>query len=219
MGLTRNIFLMNGFPHRTLGVGAHSPPMHHHAIVPSSLEHAATVATALCIAPLLVESSPYSECILALAVDDDSSGTTSRPARRTRPRQGADQRAASYISKPSPTPNACPQNSLELIACRRRNIPAPTPASASAFATPAAPNPSTFTNPWQCPHCEYAQHTHLTPDLNRHIRTHTRGAGVAAWGCCGVLIQNAVGAGVPAEVLRDAPIFEFGGILMMQEDV
>ncbi|KAH7911731.1 hypothetical protein BJ138DRAFT_1100840 [Hygrophoropsis aurantiaca] len=41
-------------------------------------------------------------------------------------------------------------------------------------------------NPWACPHCSWVQRNHRTPDLKRHIRTHTRSQRPAQWVCCGV---------------------------------
>ncbi|TBU37982.1 hypothetical protein BD309DRAFT_1084345 [Dichomitus squalens] len=180
----------------------------HQAIAPSPFKNTGSIATALCVTPLLVQPPMHPEYDLAPAIDEHSSRAVSHCARRTRSSSRADHTAVSYTSKPSPSPEPYPQTSSQLIASRRRNVPA------SAL---AAIPPSSFypTNPWQCPYCEYVQRNRRTPDLKRHIQTHTRGAAVAAWVCCGVPIEDALEAGVPAEVVRAAPIFDFEGVLMI----
>jgi Zinc finger, C2H2 type len=42
-------------------------------------------------------------------------------------------------------------------------------------------------NPWECPHCPWVQRNKRTPDLKRHIRTHTRLLQPAQWVCRGIL--------------------------------
>jgi hypothetical protein len=45
-------------------------------------------------------------------------------------------------------------------------------------------------NPWECPHCPWVQRNKRTPDLKRHIRTHTRLLHPAQWVCRGVMIED-----------------------------
>ncbi|PIL23011.1 hypothetical protein GSI_14318 [Ganoderma sinense ZZ0214-1] len=70
-------------------------------------------------------------------------------------------------------------------------------------------------NAWQCPHCPYVQRNRRSPDLKRHIKTHTRGADGADWVCCGVPVLNAIELGVPATIVREARVFELDGVLMI----
>ncbi|KAM5537624.1 hypothetical protein V8D89_008702 [Ganoderma adspersum] len=111
------------------------------------------------------------------------------------------------------TPPCSPQETLsqpspDLVPCTRRNSPAP-----SNDATPSLD--AMRANNWQCPYCPYVQQTRRSPDLKRHIETHTRGKDVALWVCCGVPAVNARELGVPAEVVRTAPIYDFEGVPMV----
>ena len=100
------------------------------------------------------------------------------------------------------------QLSVDLLPYTRRNTPAP--------ATDATPSIDAMrANNWQCPYCPYVQQSRRSPDLKRHIETHTRGKGVALWVCCGVPAVNGRELGVPAEVIRSAPIFDFEGVPMI----
>jgi hypothetical protein len=46
-------------------------------------------------------------------------------------------------------------------------------------------------NPWECPHCPWIQRNKRTPDLKRHISTHTRLLHPAQWVCRGALEEDA----------------------------
>ena len=71
-----------------------------------------------------------------------------------------------------------------------RNVQAP---AGDVVATPEGKN-----NPWACPYCKWVQRNHRTPDLKRHIRTHTRLQRPAQWVCCGVPIEDAKNYNIPA---------------------
>ncbi|KAI0693508.1 hypothetical protein C8T65DRAFT_585661, partial [Cerioporus squamosus] len=53
-----------------------------------------------------------------------------------------------------------------------------------------APSPH---NRWKCPHCPHVQRNRRSPDLRRHIATHT----TQQWVCCGVPLLDAKEHGVP----------------------
>ncbi|KAG1748747.1 hypothetical protein EDB19DRAFT_224029 [Suillus lakei] len=78
----------------------------------------------------------------------------------------------------------------------KRPRPAPLPRNAQAVpgTTPSFANKS---NPWACPYCKWVQRNHRTPDLKRHIRTHTRFERPAQWVCCGIPIESATMYKVP----------------------
>ena len=156
--------------------------------------------------PTLVEAPTFLECDLSLSDPQTSGYAISQNGRRLRNSHRADICAASDSSSPSPypspSPGPYPRASSELIACRRRNAP--------AFSSTA-----TSSNRWKCPHCPYVQRNRRSPDLKRHVETHTRDPHVAAWVCCGVPAENAIDLGVPSEVVRDAPLFDFGGVTMI----
>ncbi|PIL23302.1 hypothetical protein GSI_14612 [Ganoderma sinense ZZ0214-1] len=115
---------------------------------------------------------------------------------------------ATYVDTLPSSQETLPQPSPDLVPYTRRNSPAP-----STDATPSVD--AMRANNWQCPYCPYVQHTRRSPDLKRHIETHTRGKGVTLWVCCGVPAINARELGVPAEVVRTAPIFDFEGVPMI----
>ncbi|KAF8551680.1 hypothetical protein OG21DRAFT_1486783 [Imleria badia] len=73
-------------------------------------------------------------------------------------------------------------------------------------ATPVAKN-----NPWACPYCKWVQRNHRTPDLKRHIRTHTRLQRPAQWVCCGVPVEHASNYNLPA----DAQPYAWGDEMMI----
>ncbi|KAG2361692.1 hypothetical protein BDR07DRAFT_1451478 [Suillus spraguei] len=76
--------------------------------------------------------------------------------------------------------------------------PRPAPLPRNAQAVPGST--STFTNksnPWACPHCKWVQRNHRTPDLKRHIRTHTRFQRPAQWVCCGIPAESAPMYNIP----------------------
>ncbi|KAM5543549.1 hypothetical protein V8D89_002800 [Ganoderma adspersum] len=164
------------------------------------------IAALPCIAPTLIESPACSEYGFSPSDDEIASYVTPQHIHRTRASYRADVRASSDSPSPSPYPSPSPElyphASSELIACRRRNAP-------------AFPSTATSSNRWKCPHCPYVQRNRRSPDLKRHVETHTRGAHVAAWVCCGVPAETAVELGVPSEVVRDAPLFDFDGVTMV----
>ncbi|KAI0773334.1 hypothetical protein BD413DRAFT_446116, partial [Trametes elegans] len=67
---------------------------------------------------------------------------------------------------------------------------------------------------WRCPHCAFVQRGRRTPDLKRHIRTHTRPSD-PLWVCCGVPLAEAAARGVPPDVLRRQAPFEYEGVLFV----
>ncbi|KAH0832076.1 hypothetical protein J3R83DRAFT_12984 [Lanmaoa asiatica] len=73
-------------------------------------------------------------------------------------------------------------------------------------ASPVAKN-----NPWACPFCKWVQRNHRTPDLKRHIRTHTRLQRPAQWVCCGVPAKDAK----KYDLLADAKPYVWGGEMMI----
>ncbi|KAM5543612.1 hypothetical protein V8D89_002863 [Ganoderma adspersum] len=212
-------------------VRVHSPPSGSHDLEPSFLHHP-TETTQLRTEPLdgsqlypYATASPYStvspafeqalsetttSCISPdliyppLHYDRDveegfSTATASQPSRAIR---RTHHRSPSSSSYPSPSPEPSPRTSSTIFVSQRRNSPART----------AAP---VVSSTWQCPYCPHVQRNRRSPDLKRHIKTHTRGADVADWVCCGVPVLNAIELGVPAATVREAQVFEFDGTLMI----
>jgi len=66
-------------------------------------------------------------------------------------------------------------------------------------------------NPWACPYCKWVQRNHRTPDLKRHIRTHTRFGRPAQWVCCGVPLKDAGRYDLP----KDAAPYNWQGKMMI----
>ncbi|KAI1784162.1 hypothetical protein LXA43DRAFT_244168 [Ganoderma leucocontextum] len=182
---------------------AHNPPMPQPAPVPPAYSLARVVIAAPSIASALFETFVHPEHDSGQA-DEEIDISTHAVPQDTQPSHRAYSRASSHSSSSyhSSSPEPYPQPSSELIACRRRNAPAPRSTAISA-------------NRWKCPHCTHVQRNRRSPDLKRHIETHTRGADVADWVCCGVPVDNAVELGIPAAVLRAAPVFDFEGVLMI----
>ncbi|KAG2757875.1 hypothetical protein P692DRAFT_20866819 [Suillus brevipes Sb2] len=77
---------------------------------------------------------------------------------------------------------------------RPRSAPLPRNAQAVPGIIPSFANKS---NPWACPYCKWVQRNHRTPDLKRHIRTHTRFERPAQWVCCGIPAESAAMYNVP----------------------
>lgn len=65
------------------------------------------------------------------------------------------------------------------------------PPSRNVQAMPGTVSTVPKNNPWACPYCKWVQRNHRTPDLKRHIRTHTRFERPAQWICCGVPLKDA----------------------------
>lgn len=110
--------------------------------------------------------------------------------------------SSSPYPSPSPEPSLRPSWQWIVKTFRRRN----------ASARTAAPVP---TKTWQCPHCPHVQCHRRSPDLKRHIKTHTRDTEVADRVCCGVPVVNATELGVPTTALWEAQVFDFDGVLMI----
>ncbi|KAI6114395.1 hypothetical protein F5141DRAFT_708442 [Pisolithus sp. B1] len=72
------------------------------------------------------------------------------------------------------------------------------PSSRNVQAIPGTVSSAPRSNPWACPYCKWVQRNHRTPDLKRHIRTHTRFQRPAQWVCCGVSLKDAGRYTLPA---------------------
>ncbi|PIL23049.1 hypothetical protein GSI_14356 [Ganoderma sinense ZZ0214-1] len=163
--------------------------------VSPAFERAPPETTAPCISPDLIHPSAHCVCDLE---DDNSANATSQFSRSN---YRAAHRGSSSSPYPTPSPEPSPRTSSVIIASQRRNAPARTTVPAS--------------NAWQCPHCPYVQRNRRSPDLKRHIKTHTRGDDVADWVCCGVPVLSAIELGVPDRILREGQVFVFDGVLMV----
>ena len=179
---------------------------------------ALTSAPAPCISPDLVCSHTRENYNVAPVTGESVPSTTSqrRPTspdshRRMRATSSSTSSSSSSFSPPPyPLPFLEPQptKSSHLIAYTRRNAP--------ALPSDTTPSPvARRRNRWACPHCPYVQHNRRAPDFKRHLKTHTHGADVALWVCCGVYAPDAMDHGVPAEVLRQGEIIEFDGLQMI----
>ncbi|CDO77006.1 hypothetical protein BN946_scf184298.g33 [Trametes cinnabarina] len=174
--------------------------------------------------PVLSVPSPHVDPALFLQVliesfasehqNEHSFPTPPRPIHRAATR--SQKRAKSFSPYPtspaasssaSPSPSSLRDSSPPLIPriATRRNAAVPTAARHTPCPTPSA-------NPWKCPYCPYVQKTRRTPDLKRHIETHTRSdsADEANWVCCGVPRGAASDLGVPQKAMTDEP-FEYAG--------
>ncbi|KAI1784158.1 hypothetical protein LXA43DRAFT_1101676 [Ganoderma leucocontextum] len=183
---------------------AFNPAISQPAPIPHAYKQSCAVAATPCIAPTLIEVPMHLKHDLGPGDDEIATYAAPQNARRTHTFDRANICASSGSPSPyaSPSPEPYSQPSSELIACRRRNAP-------------ALPSTVTSSNRWKCPHCLYVQRNRRSPDLKRHVQTHTRGAHVAVWVCCGVPTENAVELGVPSEVVCDAPLFDFDGVTMI----
>ncbi|KAI0717021.1 hypothetical protein C8Q76DRAFT_616902 [Earliella scabrosa] len=133
------------------------------------------------------------------------------PSAQVTPRRRRYPRISSTSPYPSPLPEPSSfqsQSVSALTTFKRRNVQVPS-AEAAAHGSP------TSTNQWECPHCPYIQHNCRVPDLKRHIATHTRASNEVLWVCCGVPVVEAHTRGIPEEVVREDPAFEFAGRLMV----
>ena len=84
------------------------------------------------------------------------------------------------------------------------------------YSSTLVPPPASRTNKWKCPYCHYTQTNRRSPDLKRHIQTHTRGKDEALWVCCGVpLIDAEEEHGMPPEVVAAKEPFEYDGMFMV----
>ncbi|KAG1743207.1 uncharacterized protein EDB91DRAFT_1335859 [Suillus paluster] len=82
--------------------------------------------------------------------------------------------------------NAAPQYASPSA---KRSRPAPPPRNTRAIPGTNLSSASK-SNPWACPYCKWVQRNHRTPDLKRHIRTHTRFERPAQWVCCANRLQS-----------------------------
>ena len=89
--------------------------------------------------------------------------------------------------------------------------PRSSPPSRNVQAISGTVSTSQRNNPWACPHCKWVQRNHRTPDLKRHIRTHTRFERPSQWVCCGVSLKDAGGHDLP----EDATPYSWNGKMMI----
>ncbi|TBU37984.1 hypothetical protein BD309DRAFT_972839, partial [Dichomitus squalens] len=194
------------FPACVESMGYNSPPI--------SLSQALPSTPALCISPDLVYPTGRDECDGVSLANECLPPTTpnaSHPNRSARRAARAASRSSSHSSSsasPSPVAEPHPGTSPRLVASTRRNAQVPSPNAHSSSSL-------IRTNRWACPHCPYVQHNRRSPDLKRHIETHTHGADVAMWVCCGVYALDALDQGVPVEVVRQGQIMDFDGVPMI----
>ena len=128
----------------------------------------------------------------------ESDGNGSEDEYVPSPTLGSRKRHRSTRSAPG-TAVASPQKRSAENAPRKRLRYSPHPRNVQATpgidpATPMAKN-----NPWACPYCKWVQRNHRTPDLKRHIRTHTRLQRPAQWVCCGVPVEDAENYNLPVD--------------------
>ncbi|KAI0718721.1 hypothetical protein C8T65DRAFT_827400 [Cerioporus squamosus] len=129
---------------------------------------------------------------------------------RRRRRHGSSSRASSSSPYPYPYPypytSPSPEPSQpDLITCKRRNV---------HVSLDVIPPPTVPRSKWQCPYCPYFQHNRRSPDMKRHLATHTRPADKVQWVCCGVPLLDAAAHGVPEKLIQ-GELFEFEGVLMV----
>ncbi|KAL4069885.1 hypothetical protein V8B97DRAFT_1917958 [Scleroderma yunnanense] len=85
------------------------------------------------------------------------------------------------------------------------------PPSRNVQAAPGTVPASRKNNPWACPYCKWIQRNHRTPDLKRHIRTHTRLERPSQWVCHGVPLKDAGKYPLP----KDAKPYNWQGEMMI----
>ncbi|PIL23010.1 hypothetical protein GSI_14317 [Ganoderma sinense ZZ0214-1] len=168
-----------------------------HFPTPLALEQSLPEMAVTSISPALIYPSAHSGYDLEGDHSTDVSSLSSRTSRRASSRG-----PSSPAPYPTPSPEPSPRTSSTVFASQRRNAPARTAAPVSS-------------NTWQCPHCPYVQRNRRSPDLKRHIKTHTRETEIADWVCCGVPVLDAIVLGVPAATVREARAFDFDGTLML----
>jgi len=89
-----------------------------------------------------------------------------------------------------------PSNLIAPAACSSASVPAqnkrsrPSPSRNVQTSRDSTSLAIIKVNPWECPHCPWIQRNKRTPDLKRHIRTHTRLLHPAQWVCRGVLVEG-----------------------------
>ncbi|KAG6330696.1 hypothetical protein ID866_8396 [Astraeus odoratus] len=110
-----------------------------------------------------------------------------------------------YIPSPSLNPRKRPRPTRIVVSekpikdtrCPPKR-PRPTPPYRNTQAIPGTVPATQKNNPWACPYCTWIQRNRRTPDLKRHIRTHTRSERPAQWVCCGVPLNDAGKYKLPA---------------------
>ncbi|KAI0372867.1 hypothetical protein BV20DRAFT_1050297 [Pilatotrama ljubarskyi] len=182
-------------------------------IYPSSPESGASLSI-----PPPASLSPVNPAPTPTTIQDTSSVSGSElgsapPASET---SGRRSKRGTGGSTRSPYPKACASASSsrhsspsELVHCPRRN-------AVVSPATSTSPLGWLPTNPWKCPYCSYVQRKKRSPDLKRHIATHTRPTNTdeALWVCCGVPLIDAQECRVPTAVLLEEP-FLYEGLYMV----
>lgn len=141
-------------------------------------------------------------------VYSESDGNGSEDEYVPSPTLDSRKRRRSARSAPS-TAVASPQKRSTENAKRPRHSPHPRNVQAASGIIPATPVAKN--NPWACPYCKWVQRNHRTPDLKRHIRTHTRLQRPAQWVCCGVPVEDVKHYNLPA----DAKSYLWGGETMI----
>ncbi|KAM5543524.1 hypothetical protein V8D89_002775 [Ganoderma adspersum] len=118
---------------------------------------------------------------------------------------------SSYSPSPSPEPS---QSRPHLKVSKRRNVrvrlPAPSPTRG-----PSSPTATTTANRWKCPYCPHVQRNRRSPDLKRHVATHTRADDDASWVCCGFPTIDALECGVPGASMLEENMYEHNGMFMI----
>ncbi|TBU37978.1 hypothetical protein BD309DRAFT_1004615 [Dichomitus squalens] len=193
---------------------AYVESMGHNESPPIPLRQALPSTPPLCVSPDLVFPAGRDECDGVPFPNECVPQTTSKSSQPTRGARRAARTASrssshsSSSASPSPVAESHPGTSPRLVASTRRNTPVSSP-NASSSSAPIR------TNRWACPHCPYVQHNRRSPDLKRHIETHTLGVDVAMWVCCGVYALDALDQGVSVEVVRQGHIMDFDGVPMI----
>ncbi|KAI0372628.1 hypothetical protein BV20DRAFT_990806 [Pilatotrama ljubarskyi] len=109
-----------------------------------------------------------------------------------------------------------PVSSHSSVASSSHDRPRPELVNSSRRNTAVTPStrPTPRANRWKCPYCSYVQRNKRSPDLKRHVQTHTRPTNEPLWVCCGVPLIDASEHGVPANLLLEPP-FEYEGMFMV----
>ncbi|RDX51683.1 hypothetical protein OH76DRAFT_1481211 [Lentinus brumalis] len=174
--------------------------------------HGATTPPPTCVAPRDLHGPGY-EYMDAPATFSDH--RESRRARRALRRD-----ASSSSSTPPPTTRRAPAQTGPIVpgfnSLKRRNVQVAT-SSPAQIATPREPARSarSSVNPWKCPHCEFVQWNRRGPDFRRHVETHKGDSPEKLYLCCGVPLIEAADFGVPAAVLSEQSVWDFGGLFMV----
>ncbi|KAH7885258.1 hypothetical protein F5I97DRAFT_1352376 [Phlebopus sp. FC_14] len=99
---------------------------------------------------------------------------------------------SSRVMHTNPSADVASNHRVASNSYRSAKRPRQSPLPRNVQATPdAVPASSTKSNPWACPYCKWVQRNHRSPDLKRHIETHTRLQRPAQWVCCGIPLKDA----------------------------